>query len=238
MRWCGTACIKAAFIHGKGTWEHGENRKHTVWVWESYHCDEGCHFPSDEILKPAQKRCVRRTGKALCGTVPQGGGTGGSCRNEGAGEYSRYTREIFVCSDRAEMSVTAAFGEWTGFWYLSGSGLLPQKGFVGRIKSGYCKNSCGGEKGILCVSICFSEKYLGFLSGIPEKTERLFCGWSGGKESGCSLVCTQVSAADANDPGSGALYLQSQGTGNIAWVLSDPYDGALRIKPWWTEKEG
>ena len=68
-------------------------------------------FPSDEILKPAQKRCVRRTGKALCGTVPQGGGTGGLCRNEGAGEYSRYTREIFVCSDRAEMSVTAAFGE-------------------------------------------------------------------------------------------------------------------------------
>ena len=47
----------------------------------------------------------------LCGTVPQGGGTGGLCRNEGAGEYSRYTREIFVCSDRAEMSVTAAFGE-------------------------------------------------------------------------------------------------------------------------------
>ncbi len=73
-------------------------------------------FPSDEILKPAQKRCVRRTGKALCGTVPQGGGTGGLCRNEGAGEYSRYTREIFVCSDRAEMSVTAAF--WRMNWFL------------------------------------------------------------------------------------------------------------------------
>ena len=53
--------------------------------------------------------------KALCGTVPQGGGTGGSCRNEGAGEYSRYTREIFVCPGRAEMSVTAAFRVRTGF---------------------------------------------------------------------------------------------------------------------------
>lgn len=55
-----------------------------------------------------------------------------------------------------------------------------------------------------------SDFYLGSL-----KTEQLFCGWSGGEESGCSLVCTQVSAADANDPGSGALYLQSQGTGNV-----------------------
>lgn len=96
------------------------------------------------------------------------------------------------------------------------SGLLSQKGLVERSKRGCCKNSCSREKGILCVSICFSEKCLRFLSGIPEKTEQLFCGWSGGEESGCSLVCTQVSAADANDSGSGALYLQSQGTGNIA----------------------
>lgn len=72
-------------------------------------------FLPDEILKPAQKRCVRRTGKALCGTVPQGGGTGRSCRNKGTGEQSRYIREIFVCSDRAEMSVTAAFRVRTGF---------------------------------------------------------------------------------------------------------------------------
>ncbi len=151
------------------------------------------------------------------GTVPQGGGTGGLCRNEGAGESTAGTPEKYLSAlteQRCQLQPLLE-NELVSDIYLN-QACYRRKDLWEELKRGCLQNSRGGEKGILCVSICFSEKYLGFLSGIPEKTERLFCGWSGGKESGCSLVCTQVSAADANDPGSGALYLQSQGTGNIA----------------------
>ena len=47
--------------------------------------------------------------------------------------------------------------------------MLPQKGLVEEVKEDAAKIHEAGEKGILCVSICFSEKCLRFLSGIPEK---------------------------------------------------------------------
>ena len=95
-------------------------------------------------------------------------------------------------------------------------GRYRRKDLWEEVKEDAAKIHAAGKKAYYVFPSVFRKNASDFYLGSLKKTGQLFFGWSGGKESGCSLVCTQVSAADANDPGSGAIYLQSQGTGNIA----------------------